>query len=59
MYLKILSGLTVTFLAVLFAIMVQTVPTATTLNIENSHLFFIKANCLKEDVVLGADLKHI
>ncbi len=59
MYIKILSGLTVTFLAVLFVIMVQTVPTATTFKGTSPHLFIIKANCLEEIIPTGVDLKRI
>ncbi|MBL4906038.1 MAG: hypothetical protein JKX94_01185 [Sneathiella sp.] len=59
MYLKILSGLTATFLAVLFVVMAQTVPTATAFNGAGAHLSIIKAHCQGDNFLPSFDLKSI
>ncbi|GEM_PF-5674519 len=60
MYLKILSALTATFLTVLFLIMVQTVPSATTIEVADYTFLIFKVNCLDgEHFLTGTDLKKI
>lgn len=59
MYLKILSGLTAAFLAILFVIMVQTVPSATVLHGDYANLSVIKVNCIKTTLQGDPALKHI
>ncbi len=59
MYLRILSGLTAAFLAIVFVIMVQTVPGATNLHGDYSYLSVIKANCVKTTIQEDLHLKHI
>ncbi len=60
MYLKILSALTATFLTVLFVIMVQTVPSATTIEMADYKLPIFKVNCLYgEHFLTDTDLKKI
>ncbi|MEH6401984.1 MAG: hypothetical protein V7750_01335 [Sneathiella sp.] len=59
MYLKTLSALTATFLAVLLIIMVQTVPMATTVTTAGEYFPLLKANCLSLEMVKEVILQRI
>lgn len=59
MYLRILSALTVTFLAVLFLVMVQTVPSATTMTTAGEFLPLIKVNCSPLSLAKEISPRHI
>jgi len=59
MYLKMLSAVTAVFLTVLFAVMVQTVPTATSFETAENSLLFQFVTCPKGQAFSKSDLKHI
>ncbi|WP_169545322.1 hypothetical protein [Sneathiella aquimaris] len=59
MYLKTLTTLTLCFLAVLFVVMVQTVPNATSFQVANHEPSLIKVICTKNERPLASPLKHI
>ena len=61
MYMKILSALTATFLVILFAVMAQTVPSATSFEIadQNHPFLLLKVMCSEPHFSAGSDLKRI
>lgn len=59
MYLKMLSAVTAVFLTVLFAVMMQTVPTATSFETAGNSLLFQLVTCPKDQAYSKSDLKHI